>query len=126
MNLDLGIAKGDELKILWTDPQGDEVLIGNDESLQLALEISRDLYTPAMIKIQEITSNSEDTRWEIELPYALTGLYKSYSPFFTLRVINEGPVRPGPGPGPRKLIFYREALVNKKNEILQNVEIFTL
>ena len=110
MNLDLGIAQGDQLKILWTDPQGDEVLIGNDESLQLALEISRNLYpTPAPIQIKGTESYLRDySSWNNKLHYALTGLYTSYSPFFTLTIINEGQ-----GPW---IYFSGEAQVNKKDD----------
>ena len=68
------IAPGDELKIFWLNPLGDEVLIENDVSLQMALEVSRKLYTPASTKLLS----------------AVTGLHNSNSPIFTLRVINEG------------------------------------
>ena len=67
------IAPGDELKIFWLNPLGDEVLIENDVSLQMALEVSRKLYTP-----------------DSKLLSAVTGLQNSSSPNFKIRVINEG------------------------------------
>ena len=104
------IAKEDELKIYWTDPLGKGVLIENDESLQMALEISRNLYpTPAPIQIKGTESYLPDySSWNNKLHYALTGLYTSYSPFFTLTIINEGQ-----GPW---IYFSGEAQVNKKDD----------
>lgn len=83
MNLDLKIAE-DQLQIWWTDPQGDEILIRNDQSLQMALEISRNLYASTLIRIHHYPLNP----WTIELP-SLTKLYKGYDPIFTLRVVYE-------------------------------------
>ena len=84
MNLDLKIAEEDQLQIWWTDPQGDEILIRNDQSLQMALEISRNLYASTLIRIHHYPLNP----WTIELP-SLTKLYKGYDPIFTLRVVYE-------------------------------------
>ena len=84
INLDLKIAEEDQLQIWWTDPQGDEILIRNDQSLQMALEISRNLYASTLIRIHHYPPNP----WTIELP-SLTKLYKSYDPIFTLRVVYE-------------------------------------
>ena len=81
MNLDLKIAE-DQLQIWWTDLQGDEILIRNDQSLQMALEISRNLNASTLIRIHSYSP------WTIELP-SLTKLYKSYDPIFTLRVVYE-------------------------------------
>ena len=64
------IAPGDELKIFWLNPLGDEVLIENDVSFQMALEDSR-------------KPNSK-------LLSAVTGLRNSSSPNLKIRVINEG------------------------------------
>ena len=97
MNLDFKIAEGDELKILWIDPLGNVVLIENDETLQMALETSR--------SSEKYLNNSD---WNNKLRYALTGLYTSYSPFFTLTIINEGQ-----GPW---IYFSGEAQVNKKDD----------
>ena len=83
MNLDLKIAE-DQLQIWWTDPQGDEILIRNDQSLQMALEISRNLYASTLIRIHHYPLNP----WTIELP-SLIKLYKGYDPIFTLRVVYE-------------------------------------
>ena len=53
------------MKIFLLNSQGsEEVLIENDESLQMASEVSRKLYTPASTK----------------LPSAVTGLQNSNSP----------------------------------------------
>ena len=67
------IAPGDELKIFWLNPQGDEVLIKNDVSFQMALEDSRKLFKP-----------------DSKLLSAVTGLQNSSSPNLKIRVINEG------------------------------------
>ena len=107
------------MKIFWLNPQGEEVLIENDESLQMALEVSRKLYTPASTKLLS----------------AVTGLQNSNSPIFTLRVIQR---RSGFNPpdwrrqfrnkiySADQLELYEEAArVNKEPQNLPNLENFT-
>ena len=98
MNPDFEITEEDDLKIFWINTQGDEVLIGNDEHLQLALENSRNLYTPASIRNRKTDYYDNSSEWNIKLLYALTvGLYNGYSPYFTLRIINLGIINKGKG-----------------------------